>query len=127
MAHAQPVPLCDDVKIEFIHKKSTGGKEKMFHMWFNTFFVEDKKLLILKPLIDKASKDKKNKLFPADFSVLFTFEDVDASNPPPMPPMPQSASSASLLDKKLDPDFSDSDLTTEDEDDEFEGLPIADV
>ena len=121
----QPVPLCEDVKIEFIHKKSTGGKEKMFHMWFNTFFVDDKKLLIPKNLIDKASKDKKHKLFPADFSVLFTFEDVDAAHPPP--PMPQSASSASLLDKKQDPEFSDSDLTTDDEDDEFEGLPIADV
>ena len=52
------MPICDDIKIEFLHKKATGGKEKMFHMWFNTFFIEDKKLVIPKPEIDKARLEK---------------------------------------------------------------------
>ena len=70
----------------------------MFHMWFNTFFVENNTLVIPKSEIDKvcfsarvesnpthacgqASKDKKHKIFPENFSVEFTFEPIDASAP----------------------------------------------
>ena len=50
--HLQPVRVVEDIKVEFIHK--TGmGKEKMFHFWFNTFFVDGKKLVIPKGEIDK--------------------------------------------------------------------------
>jgi hypothetical protein len=50
----------------------------MFHMWFNTFFVENKKLVLQKGTIDKANKDKKHKIFPSSFAVEFAFEDVDS-------------------------------------------------
>lgn len=68
-----PVPICGDVKVEFFHKTKTG-KEKMCHLWFNTFFVQDNTLRLAKGEIDKANKDKKNKSFPATFALEFSFE-----------------------------------------------------
>lgn len=35
----QELPLCGDAKIEFYHQ-SRVGKQKLFSIWFNTFFIE---------------------------------------------------------------------------------------
>lgn len=69
----QPTPVCGDVKVEFFHKSKTG-KEKMFHLWFNTFFIENNVLTAPKATVDKANKDKKHKIYPADFAVECHFD-----------------------------------------------------
>lgn len=140
----KPVPVCDDVKIEFIHRKSTG-KEKMLHLWFNTFFIEDSmRLVIPKSELDKANKDKKHKLFPPDFAVEIIFE-----RPTPDAAGPASAAMAGALHSSAaaaprppamahqdstvsqDPEYSDSDLTDDDDDEDdeenWEGMPVTDV
>lgn len=68
-----PVPICGDVLVEFFHKTRTGV-EKMFFTWFNPFFVENNVETVHKPLIDKANKDKKHKVYPEDFYVQFILE-----------------------------------------------------
>eukprot|EP00730_Choanoeca_flexa_P004859 TRINITY_DN11822_c1_g1_i3.p2 TRINITY_DN11822_c1_g1~~TRINITY_DN11822_c1_g1_i3.p2 ORF type:complete len:374 (+),score=86.14 TRINITY_DN11822_c1_g1_i3:250-1371(+) len=126
----QSTVVCGDVKLEFIHRKGASGKEKMFHLWFNTFFIENNLFLARQPEIDKANKDKKNKIYPPNFAVEIQFEQPG-----------QDASAASKATGQEPPklttrgdsnisqgEWSDSDLTTTDEDeDEWEGLPISDV
>lgn len=75
-----PVPLYQDVKIAF--KK---GNEKLFHFWFNTRFVDGDRLVLEKKEIDKASRDKKHKRYPAGFRVELYFSGglgVDAQPAP---------------------------------------------
>lgn len=109
-----PLPVCEDIKIEFFHRKSTG-KEKMFHLWFNTFFVDDTLTFRLaKPELDKANKDKKHKLFPESFAVELTFT---------RPSMEEALAAAQLDTPALDKSQSrtsevpsDSELTDDEED-----------
>lgn len=53
------VPMSGDMKIEFFHKDKFKKPAKLFHLWFNTFFVKDYRVTFAKDEIDKANKDKK--------------------------------------------------------------------
>lgn len=137
---AAPTPVCDDVKIEFFHRKSTG-KEKMFHLWFNTFFVEESMSLVIpKSQLDKANKDKKHKLFPADFKLEIIFEKPSAEQSAELAPLVAMAGPADARPGlyhqgsavSQEPPCSDSELTDDDDDDEeegnhWEGMPVTDV
>lgn len=48
----------------------------MCHLWFNTFFLESNVLTLEKHEVDKAHKDKKDKVFSRDFRVELRFVDV---------------------------------------------------
>lgn len=90
-----PIPLCGDVCVEFFHKPyKLKKKERMFQCWFNTFFVRDEEesptqngagpcsdvrykyltLTMKKNELDKANKDKQNKIYDKDFKVKFFFQ-----------------------------------------------------
>ena len=51
----------------------------MCHFWFNTFFVPDGSLVLPKEEIDKANKDKHDKIFDKTFSIELNFADLDGS------------------------------------------------
>lgn len=84
----QCTPLHGDVRVDVYHKhKMKMRKEKLFHFWFNTFFVaaelgaqrlqpladsptlEAFKLTLNKWQLDEAHKDKQHKHYAADFKV----------------------------------------------------------
>eukprot|EP00347_Sterkiella_histriomuscorum_P008249 403345808 len=59
----------DDVKIEFYNKNKLTQK-KIFHFWFNTSFIDNSGVLSMdKPMIEKASKDKKCAVFDRNFRI----------------------------------------------------------
>lgn len=132
-----PMPVCGDVKLEFYHRSSRGGKEKMFNIWFNTFFLREDRLFAPKPTIDKANKDKKHKIYPEDFAVELSFDSAPGESElyDEQSSAAASCGVASGADAPSgaaagDDDPDDADLTTDDEDedeDEWEGLPITDV
>uniref|UniRef100_A0A1L8DKY8 Phosphatidylinositol 3,4,5-trisphosphate 3-phosphatase and dual-specificity protein phosphatase PTEN n=1 Tax=Nyssomyia neivai TaxID=330878 RepID=A0A1L8DKY8_9DIPT len=76
------IPLSGDIQVEF-YNKGVIKKEKLFHFWFNTYFVNEEtegnipaegdssKLVfrLTKFELDDAHKDKQNKIFPPDFEV----------------------------------------------------------
>lgn len=98
---SQSVPICGDIKIEFFNKSKINKKEKMFHFWFNTFFVTDRErvhqngaasngadedynehlsLTLPKSELDRANKDKSHKLFSPNFKVKVYFSPMHESS-----------------------------------------------
>jgi phosphatidylinositol-3,4,5-trisphosphate 3-phosphatase and dual-specificity protein phosphatase PTEN len=71
------VAVCRDVKIVFDEKKGgIGGTnhELLFAFWFNTAFIVDNRLVLQQPELDRANKDRNNKIFPAGFKIEVIFE-----------------------------------------------------
>jgi phosphatidylinositol-3,4,5-trisphosphate 3-phosphatase/dual-specificity protein phosphatase PTEN len=63
------IEVSGDVLITFYHLQFFG-KDKMFKFWFNTQFLDENGILeIGKSGLDKAFKDKENKLFSPDFKI----------------------------------------------------------
>ena len=58
-----------DVKLLFYDEDKYSKDDKMFHIWFNTAFIENNYLCFEKSVVDKACKDKQDKLFDANFKV----------------------------------------------------------
>jgi len=56
------IKISGDIKIMFFDKHLEKKHEKeVFHLWFNTSFINNNQLILTKPEIDKAWSDKKNK------------------------------------------------------------------
>ncbi|XP_072051247.1 phosphatidylinositol 3,4,5-trisphosphate 3-phosphatase and dual-specificity protein phosphatase PTEN-like isoform X2 [Amphiura filiformis] len=138
----QSVPICGDIKLEFFHRSNKIKKEKMFHFWFNTFFVTDsttsshpmsngspsnnsayqgsnKSLLSLtlkKEEIDRANKDKTNKFYSPNFKITCFFSQVESERTR-RPSTDGSQSSGTGSDERGDlsdqEDLSDSDSESE--------------
>lgn len=72
-----PPPLRGDVKMIFYDYDSYSSDDKMFHLWFNTGYVENNYLRFTKPVIDKACKDTKCKHFSNDFEIELFFDTMD--------------------------------------------------
>ncbi|KAL9930485.1 phosphatase and tensin-like protein isoform 2-T5 [Glossina fuscipes fuscipes] len=80
------LPVAGDIKVEL-----TKNNKKIFHFWFNTFFVTDSSVMegegndiklvytLRKWEIDDAHKDKENKCFSEDFKVELVFY-IDDNN-----------------------------------------------
>ena len=63
------ISVCGDVRILF-YQTQLLKNEKMFKFWFNTNFLPSTGLYeIKKEQIDKASKDKKCKVYQANFKI----------------------------------------------------------
>jgi len=98
------LPLVGDIRVEFYHKEKfkkvrifllvyfwyqpfsspiLPQPAKMFHFWFNTFFMPKQELVLQKSEIDKANKDKKHSTYDADFKVTLEIvtmnEEIDTS------------------------------------------------
>ncbi|XP_022079666.1 phosphatidylinositol 3,4,5-trisphosphate 3-phosphatase and dual-specificity protein phosphatase PTEN-like [Acanthaster planci] len=123
------VPICGDVKVEFFHKPSMLDKKSMFHFWFNTFFVihpiteqgrpgsatcntevipvanggEELVMGLNKDALDKAYKDKTNKLYSPNLKIRLYFTrgnngDMDKRSPNLEDSMSPCGSSNDLLE-----------------------------
>ncbi|XP_028408520.1 phosphatidylinositol 3,4,5-trisphosphate 3-phosphatase and dual-specificity protein phosphatase PTEN-like isoform X2 [Dendronephthya gigantea] len=104
----QPLPVCGDIKVQFFNKDRFGKKDLMFQFWFNTFFVSgltpppsegeatmktssfDRRkqsedgatswFELHKEDLDKANKDKKNKIYSPNFKVKVLFLNPDSAD-----------------------------------------------
>jgi hypothetical protein len=65
-----------DIKMIFYDYDSYSSDDKMFHVWFNTGYVENNYLRFTKAVTDKACKDLKNKHFSDHFEIELFFETV---------------------------------------------------
>jgi phosphatidylinositol-3,4,5-trisphosphate 3-phosphatase and dual-specificity protein phosphatase PTEN len=64
----------DDVKIQFYHNGT-----KVFHFWFNTWFVDKEGFLFLnKEMIDKACSDTKHLKYDKNFSIKVFMTKIDS-------------------------------------------------
>lgn len=69
--------ISGDVKITF-YNKTFLGKEKMLSFWFNTYFLPlDGVFTLKKRYLDKAHKDKSNKLFDENLKVQLNYAILD--------------------------------------------------
>jgi len=69
--------VCGDVKLIFWDEDQYSKDDKMFHLWFNTAFIENNYLCFEKSVVDKACKDKHCKEFDANFKVEIFLHRVD--------------------------------------------------
>lgn len=74
-----PPPLRGDIKMIFYDYDSYSSDDKMFHIWFNTGYVENNYLRFSKAVTDKACKDLKNKHFSDSFEIELFFEQATDS------------------------------------------------
>jgi phosphatidylinositol-3,4,5-trisphosphate 3-phosphatase and dual-specificity protein phosphatase PTEN len=69
--------LLDDIKIEFYHNSGLN-KQKMFHFWIHTSFLDKSGMLHLsKDEIDKADRDKKSKVFDKNFGLELHYDIIE--------------------------------------------------
>jgi phosphatidylinositol-3,4,5-trisphosphate 3-phosphatase/dual-specificity protein phosphatase PTEN len=69
-----------DTKLVFYDKDKYNADGKMFQIWFHTAFVENNYLCFEKSVIDKACKDKDNKLFDPNFKVEIFLHKIEDEN-----------------------------------------------
>ena len=74
------LPLDEDVKFIFI-LQGFLRTEKLFHFWLNTRFIDNLVLDLEKHEIDRAVKDKANKVFPPNLKVKLEFDKMVGSRP----------------------------------------------
>lgn len=56
-----------------IYTTIMGRDKKLLQFWFHSAFIENDRVLLTKPELDSANKDKKHKVFNADFHVAMDF------------------------------------------------------
>lgn len=66
-----------DVKLLFFDEDQYSKDDKMFHLWFNTAFIENNYLCFEKSVTDRACKDKHCKEFDSNFKVEIFLHRVD--------------------------------------------------
>ncbi|EPZ34584.1 phosphatases II [Rozella allomycis CSF55] len=67
---SKQIPVNGDVKIEIFHRDSFG-KKNIAQFWINTFFLATNPVVLERHEIDKVVKDKKRKIFPDSFKIIF--------------------------------------------------------
>ena len=70
--------ISGDIKLEFFDKDQYTT-DKMFHCWFNTGFIENNYLCFEKSVVDRACKDKENKVFDPNFKLEIFLHKVSAA------------------------------------------------